>query len=125
MPADGVPDWRVRRVSHQLSENNGNPALKLSRLSQQLSLTPRHLSRQFKKTLGVSFRTYAGHARMTKALELLMKSASSVKEIAATLGYSHASDLNHRFKKEYGISPRHFRQRVSHLLRGAGIGNSP
>jgi AraC-like DNA-binding protein len=104
-------DWRVSRVAQELLAKSGRVELTLARASETLRLTPAHLGRRFKRTVGIGFRQFAATARLENVALLLQGSTLSIKEIATKAGYKHASDLNHSFKKSYGMSPREFRQR--------------
>ena len=104
-------DWRVRRVLAKINERRGSPELRLAMLSNELGLTPSHLGKQFKSQVGVGFRVSTMVERMAHAVILLEQSDLGIKQIAAEIGYKHTSDLDHKFKSIYGLSPRQYRQR--------------
>jgi AraC-like DNA-binding protein len=104
-------DWRVMKIRRVLSAHHGRTDLAcLARLSGDVGLTPAHLSRVFKSITGVNFREYCITARIHWASALLLQTPLSVKEVAAALGYKHASDFVHAFKRRTGSSPGAFRR---------------
>ena len=47
---------------------------------------------------------------MEKAKELLMTTELSLKQIAATVGYSNVSSFIRRFKQLYGVTPGSYKK---------------
>jgi len=103
-------DWRIRRLCEQIVTRQMDLNATLRALSGQFGLTPSHIGRAFKRELGIGFREFLVIERMRYAQKLLTDTKLSVKQIAGEVGYRYPSDLNHNFKKQFGFSPRQYRQ---------------
>lgn len=60
---------------------------------------------------GLGFRAILTQVRMGRALALLQASEASVLEIAQAAGYESVSQFTARFRRYFGQSPRHLRDR--------------
>jgi len=100
---------RVRDVQYILEASQGNAGLTLYAISVQFGVTPNHLSKTFKRTVGKSFRTVLVQSRQRHAAELIRTTDLPIKEIAAQCGYKHVSDFSACFKRVYGICPTEYR----------------
>jgi len=83
--------------------------LMLSDIASAVNLSPFHLSRLFKRTLGVSLYQHVLQVRVTSARSLLASSGRSLAEIAAAVGFADQSHLTRHFKRVTGVTPRRFR----------------
>jgi AraC-like DNA-binding protein len=90
-----------------------------SDVARACGISPSHLSRTFRKIMGVTFTQYLTELRMTEAQRLLVRTSMSVMEVAMQVGYSRHSYFSKRFRETVGITPIDFRRRVlrerSHL----------
>lgn len=82
----------------------------LQELADMNHVSEEHLSRLFKKELGVTLTTYIGDLRTKKAAELLKTSKLSIAEIAMYVGYSDSNYFVKVFKKRYGMTPSAYRR---------------
>ena len=71
-----------------------------------------HLSRTFRKIMGVTFTQYLTELRMAEAQRLLVRTSLSIMEVAMNVGYSRHSYFTKRFREIVGITPFDFRNRV-------------
>jgi two-component system response regulator YesN len=104
-------DRRIRLVRRLIEEQYSDTNLHVGNLAQQVGLSSRHLSRLFKKNIGIGFREYLRTVRMNKAEELLKTTCLSIKQVAAAVGYKYVSDFDQHFKMDYGLKPGEFRNR--------------
>ncbi|MGH8506136.1 MAG: AraC family transcriptional regulator [Terriglobia bacterium] len=74
----------------------------------ELRMTSRNLRRMLEAE-STSFRSLADEVRQTLAEELLGLGKSSVKDVAARLGYSEVSSFTNAFKRWTGRAPRDWR----------------
>jgi two-component system response regulator YesN len=86
--------------------------LSLVRLAEVSRLNPSYLSRLFKQVTGVNLNVYIQDARMNKAMELLRDSDNKVYEIAKLTGYEYPPYFTKIFKKQFGIGPQEYRDRL-------------
>ena len=64
-----------------------------------------HLSRQFRRHLGISLHGYRQRLRLATALQRLEDGERNLAEIAYDLGYCSQSHLGSAFQRELGITP--------------------
>ena len=76
-------------------------------VSKALGYNPCYFSCLFNQNFKCSFNTYIAIVRINKAIPLLNKYSAS--EVAEKVGFSDYSSFYRAFKKEYGISPRQFK----------------
>ena len=80
--------------------------ISLSEISAQNAVSAEHLSRIFKKEIGVGFNEYINNVRLQRA-EFMLKNedGKSISEIAFACGFNDSNYFSYRFKKAYGVSP--------------------
>jgi len=69
-----------------------------------------YLSRCMKKYFGISVTEYINALKINYASNLLLRSNTPIISICFDSGFQNVSHFNRVFKKEYGISPREFRE---------------
>jgi AraC-like DNA-binding protein len=79
-------------------------------LALELHVSPSHLQRLFKHQTGVSLGEWLIEQRLQRAAHLLAHSYMSVKEIAHTLGYEHASSFVRAFGRRFAQAPARYRK---------------
>lgn len=67
--------------------------------------------RAFKAVTGVPPARYRLDRRLATAADLMVTTSSSVREIAALLGFTDERHLTARFRESYGVTPAAFRRR--------------
>ncbi len=92
----------------------------LGELAELLDCSPFHLSRLFTRREGVSLRRYLGRLRSRLAAERLARGARDLTDLALDLGYSDHSHFTNSFRREWGIPPSRFRDRVLSPAAPAG-----
>jgi AraC family transcriptional regulator len=102
---------RAVALALQFIHENYARELTLSDIAAAVNLSPFHLARLFKRTLGVSPYQYVLQVRVTSARSLLVAGTggSSLAEIAAAVGFADQSHLTRHFKRVTGVTPRQFR----------------
>jgi AraC-like DNA-binding protein len=86
--------------------------LSLSQLVKEIRCTPRHLSRIFLETVGMSFRQKQAEVRLARARELLQTTDSKIYEVALESGYPSVSLFNFMFRKRFGVTPAKWRKQL-------------
>ncbi len=102
------PSRLIERAQEHIRENLAEPGLHLQKLAVELGVTPNHLSAQFTKETGRSFRAYLSYVRMEAAKRLLAGSGLKVWEVAERVGYLNVEHFSRVFKKLTGVSPHLF-----------------
>ncbi|MGO0059446.1 response regulator transcription factor [Brevibacillus fluminis] len=90
-------------------ESNYANAVTLHDLAVEVHLSPSHLSRVFKKKLGLTFVDVLTKTRIEKAKELLDNPMLSVEVISHRVGFSSPNYFAVTFRKLEGQSPREYR----------------
>src|SRR5262249_26640484 len=87
--------------------------LSVSALARRLSKSPRHLSRVFRKELGVAPAEAVEQLRLEAARRALQQSAAGLKEVAARCGFGSAELLRRAFLRRLHVTPSAYRARFS------------
>ncbi len=87
--------------------------ISLTLLSELAGMSPRNLSRLFKKKRGASPIDYLLHRRLTQAATLLRQEGVSVSEAAYRVGFQDSNYFSRQFRAFHHISPRAYRQKHS------------
>jgi AraC-like DNA-binding protein len=81
-------------------------------VAEECGISASHLSRLFRRIMGVTFTSYLNELRMAEAQKLLVMSSLSVMEVAHCVGFSRHSYFSQRFRRAIGVTPFEFRRRV-------------
>jgi len=90
---------------------NVNRPLQVSTLAALVNISPSHYFALFKRHTGRAPMDYFTRLRMEKARCLLDTTASSVKEVAAALGYDDPFYFSRVFKSVNQLAPSNYRMR--------------
>jgi AraC family transcriptional regulator len=107
-PSWGLPGWRLRLIEEYLAEDPGRATLTV--LASLCGLSVRHLTRAFRVSMGRSIGDYIAEQRIRCACKMLSQGAS-VKETAYAVGFSAPTNFATAFRREFGYSPREYRER--------------
>jgi AraC-like DNA-binding protein len=118
-------DNRILVSLKYLEEHFRERALDLKTLSKVAGLSCWHFSRLFKAQVGKGCRHYLRDLRLRHAEKLLCNTVLSIKEISAQIGYAYTSDFTHHFKKQYGVSPRIFRNSRNEYFDSVTVAITP
>ncbi len=86
-----------------------NQALRVATLASLVNVSPSHFFALFKRHTGLAPMEYFTRLRMECARQLLESATSSVKEVAAILGYEDPFYFSRVFKSATGICPSAYR----------------
>jgi AraC-like DNA-binding protein len=89
-------------------QQNYNQTLTLSKLSEQLMITPNYLSRLFREKTACSFTDYVALQRVEAAKRMLRSGQLKVYEVAEKVGYSDQQYFSRQFKKLTGVTPTQY-----------------
>jgi len=92
-----------------------HPATDLSvpALAKRVGKSPRHLTRVFRKELGVAPAEAVEQLRLEAARRALQQSAASLEEIAARAGFGSAEVMRRTFLRALHVTPSAYRARFS------------
>ena len=92
-------------------QDNYSREATLSDIAAAVHLSPFHLTRLFKQTLGVAPHQYLIQVRVNSARSLLTAGSGerSLAEVASAVGFADQSHLTRHFKRLLGVTPKQFR----------------
>lgn len=102
-------DRRVHVVVTVL-ENNSNQQIGIEDLARLVNLSPGRLAHLFKSEMEISIQQYLKQLRLAKAKNQLESGFLSIKEIAASVGFSSVARFVVCFKNLVGATPAHYRK---------------
>jgi len=100
------------KIQEILDREVYNPNFSLKLLSNELGYSSGYLSGRFKKIYGITFQDYLVKTRLEKGKLLLLTTNLKIYEIAETIGLADVNYFSTRFKKQFGESPKRYKERV-------------
>ncbi|MGC2694490.1 MAG: helix-turn-helix transcriptional regulator [Candidatus Angelobacter sp.] len=100
-------DYRIRKVLECVEQDPSKTILDLARM---VNLSSSRLGHLFRLQIGVDLNSFVRNSRLEKAAKLLRETELSIKEIAAMIGYQHASSFDRGFEKKFGAAPAVYRK---------------
>jgi len=107
----GLAPWQIRRIEEAVREIDG-PSPSVSSLAQLVGISPRHLLRAFRTSMGSSVLSHITQARLDRACTLLSARSMPIKQVAGLCGFASTSAFSAAFRRKMGITPRDFRRRT-------------
>lgn len=114
-PAICKPADRRIQIVVMLLENNWNKQIAVAEIARLVHLSPSRLAHLFKSEMDLSIQQYLTRLRLAKAKRHLETSFLSVKEIAASVGFSSVARFVVCFKSLVGATPAQYRKRLSNI----------
>ncbi len=102
--------YTIRKCLHYINTHL-HERLDITLLAEECELSPDHLSKLFKKNMGINLSNYIRMQKLTEAREML-KESYSISDIAYYLGFCSESYFIHCFKKEFGKTPKQYRNLI-------------
>lgn len=94
----------------QYIQNHYGEELSLTRLAQQVYLSPRYLSDLFIRENGCGISKYIKTIRMEQAKERVLNTNQKIQNICRDVGYTNFSYFCRSFRESFGQTPESFRQ---------------
>lgn len=107
-PDKGYRDLLKEKVDNQMHD----PEFSLTLLASQIGFSAGYLSGLFKEQFGIPFQDYVLNRRLEKAKLLLISTDMKNYEVAQAVGFEDVNYFGTRFKKQYGLSPQQYKQKV-------------
>jgi AraC-like DNA-binding protein len=106
--ADGGLFHRVLPALEQLGRHPSDPP-GLGTAAAICNMSPDYFGRNFKHLFGSSFAAYSLSFRLRLAAQSLLTTRQSVSEIAYAFGFPNISHFSFRFREQFGMTPRQYR----------------
>lgn len=101
-----IPE-KFRALIDAMSERE-NFIFGLERLNELSGLSQEHMTREFRKYLGMTPTEFINLRRMNYAAELLLQSDHDIADVCYMCGFNNLSHFYHVFKGIYGCPPKQF-----------------
>jgi len=101
----------VARIKQLMQESCGH-ADSIEHLCENLEIPYHTLRKLFRRVEGISLVEYWQRCRLQKAEELLANEDKYIFEVANEMGFSSDGNFTNWFKKQKGITPKAYRQRL-------------
>jgi len=105
-----VQDWIVAHPDEKAT---------IDQLAQVAHLSPRHLTRVFRQSTGITLKEFATKVKLEVAQQLLVRPALTVEDIALRCGFQDARQLRRLWHQHFGTNLREARQRLARDARTA------
>lgn len=114
--AKAVKDYTLMSYSNNIKKivlyirKNLTNRISLDDIAKNLYITKEHLSRLFKKEMGVTISEYIIKTKIEQAKNLLRHTDYNILDIAVLLNFANSSHFSNSFKKITGLSPSDYRK---------------
>jgi len=119
LPAERPATSQLVAQACELLEHDLAHPWTLAELSARLYVGPFHLARQFVRSLGVPPMHYLARWRAWRAAAILVSTEQPIAAVGAAVGWADPSQFSRRFRAEFGVSPRAYRQGIRGAADGA------
>jgi AraC-like DNA-binding protein len=104
---------RLEQILSFIFKNFDKPNITLDDAAGEAALSKFHFTRFLKEQTGQSFHSYLSMVRISHAVEYLVKTDTSVTDIAYQSGFSSLKTFNRVFKTYTGKNPSQYRYELS------------
>jgi signal transduction histidine kinase/AraC-like DNA-binding protein/DNA-binding response OmpR family regulator len=101
----------VKRTVVYLQENYAHP-LSRPEIAEYIGVSENHLSRIFRRELGISPWDYLNRYRIKQAKELLVNTRDTITSVALQVGFNDPAYFSRVFRRQVGQSPSAFRKQT-------------
>lgn len=103
-PAGSFPPSRLRRVREKIDAELEQP-LALADLAKEAGMSIFHFAREFRLATGAAPHQYLVRRRLSRAVMLLADEELSITQVAAQVGFAHASHMARHLRRFTGLAP--------------------
>lgn len=93
-------------------EDNFSESISIENLANQISISPSHFTRIFKKETSLSPQEYLNVIRLEKARKMLYSKNSTITDIAYKCGFNSSSYFATSFTNRYKLTPSQFQKNI-------------
>lgn len=105
-------DGQLERIQNLLNYINTHfqDTLSLEKLAELVALTPAHLSKTFKRYMGVTLSEYIKSVRIHRAVSYLSSTTLSIDEVTEKCGFPNKHSFIDAFRAKYNETPSQWRK---------------
>lgn len=103
----------VEKAKDYVAANYSEEDLTINKMCSILHISVSYFTSIFKKETGETFLNYLVRTRLEAAMEMLVSTGMKTSEIAQKVGYPDPHYFSYFFKKNYGTSPKEYRNQFS------------
>ena len=108
-------DKTTEKIVKFITDNIDDPDLKIDDIAQAMGMSRSVLYGKIKNAVGMSPVDFVRHIRILRASELLKQTDDTLTSIAFSVGFSDPKYFSKVFKKEMGIIPSEYRERMKKM----------
>ena len=112
--ASQINDKVTAKILKYVTENMGNPDLKIDDIAEAMGMSRSVLYTKIKQSVSMTPIDFVRHIRIMRASELLQQTDDTLASISFEVGFSDPKYFSKVFKKEMGIVPSEYRERTKH-----------
>ena len=112
--ANQINDKVTAKILKYVTENMGNPDLKIDDIAEAMGMSRSVLYAKIKQSVSMTPIDFVRHIRIMRASELLQQTDDTLASISFEVGFSDPKYFSKVFKKEMGIVPSEYRERTKH-----------
>ncbi|MDD3039257.1 GyrI-like domain-containing protein [Bacteroides sp.] len=114
---ENIYHQKVNQVIDYISANLHLP-LQLDVIADKINVSQRQLLRIMRSALNESLYAYVARQRIERAVLCMQTEDISLTKLAEMVGYDNPQSLSKAFKKQFGISPKAYRDELQSRLEG-------
>jgi transcriptional regulator GlxA family with amidase domain len=88
-----------------------NEPLTVETIAGHMNLSPRHFTRKFRSTFGITPADFVEELRLDEARWLLVNADDPIDAVAGEVGYSGGDTFRRAFERRFGVVPSEYRRR--------------
>ena len=100
----------IEDIIKYINEHYCECTLCLDEIAKNFNVTPKHLSKKIKSSLGVNFSDFLSQTRIEKAKQLIAESESPLNEIYLKTGFTNRNTFIRNFKAVVGFTPSEYKK---------------
>jgi AraC-like DNA-binding protein len=117
-----LPSWMSEAM--RMADRGAEEGMSLDDLRRKCGRTSEHISRSFRKFLGVTPSAFLNNLRLERAAVLLASTNQEILDICYGAGFSSPGHFYRLFAGKFGMPPRAFRLKMNPMWRRLGSGKN-
>ncbi len=101
---------KLANLAAEYIHNNYKQDLSLNMIASRMQVSPKYISRIFKKAIGMNISDYIAKVRINKAKEIIQNTDSSILATMSMVGFYSRTTFIRTFKKFEGILPTEYKE---------------